>query len=1017
MKLLKTFFIAGLISIIYAGAVFAQGNGSITGTVTDAAGAVIPGATVTAVDVGGKQKQIVANARGEYTITGLAAGKYTLKAIAKDFGLYQNAELVVTAGAKTEQLITLIISEIKETVDIDNSKMVSTDADNNKDATVLSGKDLDALPDDPDELQAALQALVGASAGPNGGQIYIDGFTGGQLPSKDQIREIRINQNPFSAEFDRPGNGRIEILTKPGSDKFRGSANGNFNDESLNSRNPFAPNRAPTQTRRFGGNFSGPIKKGKSSFTIEANENSTDNSALINAQILDPTFAITTFRKDIGQPTRRFSINPRLDFAINSKNTMVARYTYTQSSNKNQGIGDTSLLSRASANTSHEHEIRITETMIINPKTVNETRFEFSKSRRDTTGDSSIPGISVASAFTGGGAQVGHSFNDNKTFEVNNFTSTSFGKRLQHSFKFGGKLRHVSILDRSESGYSGTFSFQGIVLPTGTTDPCDIDSDNVVTSIEQYRCKVQGIGGNRYNPTVFTITTGNPQLPISQLEGALFVGDDWKVRPDFQLGVGLRYENQTNISSKFNFAPRLSLAYSPGAGGAKGPHFVVRAGAGIFYERFGENNSLSALRFNGLNQFNLRVSAIDNDPARRAIALGLLAQPVFTLTGVTNVPTGAQVQAALPSASTLRQVSPLLQAPYTIQSVFSFEKTLSPKLTLSTNFQLARTLHAIRTRNVNAPICPNFYALPLGATCTGAPRPLPAFTDINAYESSGVLNRMTGGVFLNARLTTKVSFFANYSIVSIKSNADTPVYAYDLSGEYAQIGGVPRHNFSLFGSFTLPWGLSLSPQIGYRTGTRFNITSGSDSNGDGNFVERPTFAALANACVKNNITASFCNVSGFDPAAIIPKNFGIGPSAFTTSLRIGRTFSFGKEAPTRADTGAGGGNRGGGGGNRGGGGGPQMVMMGGGGGDRGGGGMTGGFGGGGGGRKPYNLNLSMQITNPLNKVNLNNPVGNITSFRFGQSTSTSGSFGGFGGFGGGGTAANRKIELQARFSW
>lgn len=1016
MKLLKTLFLTGLISIIYAGAAFAQGNGSITGSVTDAAGAVIPGATVTAVDAAGKTKQVVANARGEYTITGLAAGTYTLKAIAKDFGLYQNAEVVVTGGAKTEQLITLIISEIKETVDIDNSKMVSTDADNNKDATVLSGKDLDALPDDPDELQAALQALVGASAGPNGGQIYIDGFTGGQLPSKDQIREIRINQNPFSAEFDRPGNGRIEILTKPGSDKFRGSANGAFNDESLNSRNPFALNRASSQQRRFGGNFSGPITKGKSSFTIEANLNSTDNNALINAQILDSSFGITNLRKDVAQPTRRFSINPRLDFAINSKNTAVARYTFSSSTNKNQGIGDTSLLSRASANTSHEHEVRITETMIINPKTVNETRFEFSKSRRDTTGDNSVPGINVVSAFIGGGAQVGHSFNDNKTIEINNFTSTSFGKRLQHSFKFGGRFRHVSILDRSESGYAGTFSFTGIFLPAGTTDVCDVDSDNVVTSIEQYRCKVQGIGGNRYNPTQFSITTGNPQLGIAQTDGALFVSDDWKVRPDFQLGLGLRYENQTNIHSAFNFAPRLSLAFSPGAGGAKGPHFVVRAGAGIFYDRFGENNSLAALRNNGLNQFNLQVSATDPDPARRAIALSLLAQPVFTLAGVTNVPTGAQVQAVLPSSSTIRQVSPILQAPYTIQSVFSFEKTLSPKLTLSTNFQLARTLHAIRTRNVNAPICPNFYAST--TICNGAPRPLPAFTNINAYESSGVLNRMTGGVFLNARLTTKVSFFANYSIVSIKSNADTPVYAYDLSGEYAPIGGVPRHNFSLFGSFTLPWGISISPQIGYRTGTRFNITSGADNNGDLNFVERPTFAQLANACVKNNITASFCNVTGFDPAAIIPKNFGVGSSAFTSSVRINRTFSFGKEAATRAD---GGGNRGGGaggaggGGNRGGGGGPQMVMMGGGGGgDRG--GMMGGFGGGGG-RRPYNLNLSMQVTNPLNKVNLNNPVGNITSFRFGQSTATSGSFGGFGGFGGGGTTANRRIELQARFSW
>ncbi len=135
-------------------------------------------------------------------------------------------------------------------------------------ATVIKGAALDALPDDPDDLEAALQALAGPSAGPNGGQIYIDGFTGGTLPPKESIREIRINSNPFSAEFDRLGFGRVEVLTKPGSDKFRGQAFFNFNDESLNSRNPFSLNRASSQRRDFGGNLSGPIQKGKSSFFL-----------------------------------------------------------------------------------------------------------------------------------------------------------------------------------------------------------------------------------------------------------------------------------------------------------------------------------------------------------------------------------------------------------------------------------------------------------------------------------------------------------------------------------------------------------------------------------------------------------------------------------------------------------------------------------------------------------------------------------------------------------------------------
>ena len=150
------------------------------------------------------------------------------------------------------------------------------------------------------------------------------------IPPKESIREIRINQNPFSAEFDRLGFGRIEILTKPGSDKFRGQAFFNFNDESLNSRNPFALNRAPTQTRFYGGNLSGPIIKNKASFFLDVSNRDIDNGAAINAIILDPSFNIIPFTQEFRVPTRRFEFSPRLDYAINDKNTLVARYSFNK---------------------------------------------------------------------------------------------------------------------------------------------------------------------------------------------------------------------------------------------------------------------------------------------------------------------------------------------------------------------------------------------------------------------------------------------------------------------------------------------------------------------------------------------------------------------------------------------------------------------------------------------------------------------------------------------------------------
>ena len=171
----------------------------------------------------------------------------------------------------------------------------------------------------------------------------------------------------------------------------------------------------------------------------------------------------------------------------------------------------------------------------------------------------------------------------------------------------------------------------------------------MVSSIEQYRCKVSGRVGTQYNPTQFSITTGNPLAGVSQTDGGVYVTDDWKLSPALLLSFGLRYENQTNISSKFNFAPRFGFAWSPGAGGAKTPKTVFRGGGGVFYDRFSESFTLQARRFNGSNQLNLLVNALDSDPVRRAASIALLSQPVFTASGVTNSITAAQILAVLPN--------------------------------------------------------------------------------------------------------------------------------------------------------------------------------------------------------------------------------------------------------------------------------------------------------------------------------------------------------------------------------
>ncbi|HEX7294968.1 MAG TPA: carboxypeptidase-like regulatory domain-containing protein, partial [Pyrinomonadaceae bacterium] len=199
-----------LVMALCASTVAAQQRaGGLKGQVLDELGGAIVGVTVTAINAQGVEKTVVTNEGGSYTINGLAPGKYTVRAVGSGFSIYENAEVEIVP-AKTQQLdITLkvMIEEQKVTVAADNNNL-STEPENNAGAIVLKGDDLDSLPDDPDDLAAALQALAGPSAGPNGGQIFIDGFSGGRLPPRSAIREIRVNSNPFSAEYDRLGMGR-----------------------------------------------------------------------------------------------------------------------------------------------------------------------------------------------------------------------------------------------------------------------------------------------------------------------------------------------------------------------------------------------------------------------------------------------------------------------------------------------------------------------------------------------------------------------------------------------------------------------------------------------------------------------------------------------------------------------------------------------------------------------------------------------------------------------------------------
>src|ERR1017187_138844 len=253
------------VALLFSQALLAQ-TATLRGQVADASGAVIPRAKVTLHGDSDAAKSTVADNNGSYAFAGVTPGDYTVQASAPELSLAKPARVTLLPGSQTLNL-TLQVASLSEKVTVQDTsgQALTTDSSSSASAVVLRGADLDALSDDPDDLAADLAALAGPSAGPNGGSIFVDGFSGGQLPPKESIREIRINQNPFSPEYDKLGYGKIEIFTKPGSDKYRGTVHWNYANDFWNSRNPYSPEKAPFQLVEFEGDAGGPLSK-RSSF-------------------------------------------------------------------------------------------------------------------------------------------------------------------------------------------------------------------------------------------------------------------------------------------------------------------------------------------------------------------------------------------------------------------------------------------------------------------------------------------------------------------------------------------------------------------------------------------------------------------------------------------------------------------------------------------------------------------------------------------------------------------------------
>jgi hypothetical protein len=977
----------GLLLTLFVSPVLGQRQtGELRGRVLDQLGGLVVGATVTATEPGsGSSKTTTSGESGNFSLAGLQPGKYQVQVHMAGFSDYENKEVGIAVGPATILEINLIVAIRAEQVAVGIEKGLSIDEQNRSDTTVLKGQDIEALPDDPDELAAALQALAGPAVGPNGGQVLIDGFEGGRVPPRSSIREIRINENPLAAERDVPSFGGIQIITKPGAEQFHGAAYGSFMDEAFNARNPFAPTRAPFQIRQFGGNLSGSLRPKRDSYFIDFERNETDDNDLVNAVILNPvTFLPETFVSPVLTPARNITFSPRFDLQINPNNTLTTRYSYLRTTNDNLGVSGFSLPSRAYASTRSQHTFQLTETAILNTTTLNEFRFQFIRGLREQRGDDSVPGINVQEAFFSGGPQIGLTSLKDTRFDLTNTTTIAHN---DHSIRFGGRVRGVHLNSVFRSNFAGTFVFGGAFAPTLQFDANNQvvrDSNGnpvlgpitLITSLERYR-RTLLLEGQGFTPTQlsllgagpsqFTIDGGNPDATVNQIDVAGFIQDEWRVHPNFTLSLGLRYEGQTNIGSPFNFAPRVFFAWAPEVGANRQLKTVIRGGFGIFYNRFSEFSILDSRHFDGSNILDFIVT----DPT-------ILNQVLFTSNGVSNVPplqslTGSQRQ-------TRRIVADNLQATYSYTVGLLFERQMPKRFTLSAGYINNIPRHSLRSRNINAPIPGTFIPTIPGSGVF----PLGNVGPIYAFESGGVQAVHQLQVGLQNRFLRYLSFSANYTYARATSNTggpnSFPANSYDLTTEMGPTDFDIRHRFTFTGTITVPKiNLLLNPIILANSGRPFNIITGRDNNGDGLFTDRPVLATANTlpADLRKTRFGDF-DINPLLGQEIIPRNLGRGPDFFSVNIRVSRQFKLGPMPHMAAPAGGAQSARG-----------PNPE-------------------------RPYTLVLSASFQNLLNRTNLALPVGNLSSPSFGESLSSLS-----GGFGGSGSAAagNRRIQISARFNF
>ncbi|MEP6915355.1 MAG: TonB-dependent receptor [Acidobacteriota bacterium] len=749
-------------------------DGRLIVTVVDSSGAVVPGATVTlrALDDGARAPTfppVVSSDKGVATVERLLPGRYRVQAEFPGFDLGVLPEIRIRRG-DNKHVLLLPLKKMEESITVaQNAQSAAADPRGNAFKTVLTPQEIENLSDDPVELAQQLQDLAGGNA-----TIRVDSFAGAPLPPKALIKSIHIVRDAFAAENHSAESEGIDIITQPGQGALSGGFNSRLRDGSMSARSPFVSEKGPERQERVEGNIGGTLIQGKSSFALSIEGRKAFDTPLIYVAL--PDGGRRSELLNLRHPSTDWSVYALVDYALTRDQTLRLSYDQGRTTQRNLGVGGSDLIERAYATTSQDHELRAQVVGPLGRRTFANSRVQLQWQDSDAVSVTNARTVIVNGAFTSGGAQVA-------------------GGRQPRTIEAASDVDYVRGLNTVRTGFlvaGGAYRSDNATNPLGTF---------TFSSLEAY---------NAGMPATYTQRIGDPLVDYVNVQSAVYVQDDFRLRKSLTLSPGIRYEIQTHLRDRGGIGPRIGMTWAP----SKSGRTTLRSSYGLFYNWLSANTYEQTLRVDGVRQRDL-----------------FIVNPSYPDPG-----TGGII-----SSTNKSLLGPEVQMGRTLRFSAGIDQTINAKVRLNASFQSVRAVHQLRGQNLNAPV--------------NGVRPDPAFANVIQTVSDGVahsdqlsttLNVNLAGGVRNAgaarwnprRTTVRVAYW----IARAHNNVDGPFVvppSGTLGTEWAPTAGDRRHRYQVSLNSQAVKNLNATLAVAGNTGTPYTITTGFDDNHDALFNDRP----------------------------------------------------------------------------------------------------------------------------------------------------------------------------------